>query len=230
MKVVTDIVDVKETERAVFVGRTGSGKTLLAKSLLVTYPHVLAIDEKAEFRLPRDIIVNRLDDLPAVLDEMKHRPYEPVIYQPEPEFWNIDSYNEVFRLVYLRRHMTVYVDEIYAVMKGLIFPHWYQAVLTRGRSLEIRTISCTQRPSRIPISVLSESEHYAVFQLQLEDDRAKMAGLIGKEALREIPKHSFWYYNVGQDGPAQPYIMEETSVRRILSVWPGNYGDPVRRS
>ena len=227
MKTVTEIVDIEETERAVFVGRTGSGKTLLAKSLLVTYPHVLAIDEKAEFRLPRDIVVNRLDDLPGVLDEMKNRPFHPVIYQPEPEFWNIESYNEVFRLVYLRRHMTVYVDEIYAVMKSLTFPHWYQAVLTRGRSLGIRTISCTQRPSRIPISVLSESEHYAVFQLQMEEDRAKMAGLIGREVLAEkIPEHSFWYYNVGQTGPAERYIIGGNSVSRILS-WQGNNGDEI---
>lgn len=217
----TDLIDIAETERAVFVGQTGSGKTTLSESLLKMYPYVISIDEKAEypekFYLPNATVVRSPAEVVEVGNYLSEQPFRPMIYQPEPEYWNMESYDAVFHYVYRRRNTRVHVAEIYAVMRGTTFPPWYQAILTRGRSLRISCISETQRPSRIPVSVLSEAQHYCIFPLHMPEDRERMAGIVGKEVLKgNSNPFSFWYYKVG-GGPPKEYIMEERSVSRILS-------------
>jgi hypothetical protein len=86
-------------------------------------------------------------------------------------------------------------------------PFWLKAILTRGRSKHIRSINCTQRPFSVPLGILTEAEHYCVFRLTMQDDRKRMASIIGPEVLAEPPdRYSFWYYNVYDDRP--PRLMK----------------------
>lgn len=211
------VVDIQPTDRAVLVGRTGSGKSELAKALLVQYEHVIVIDEKKDFgtrydygrrrwidgRLPRQVEATTPDQVQELADERArtNTVYSPIVYQPDEEYWNPAAYDEVFLTVYRRGHTTLYVDEVYSVLKGMLAPKWYRAILTRGRSLGIRTIQATQRPHRIPIEILSESEHYMMFALRHAADVDRMAELMGDEVLNPLRnEHSFYYLNIRKGG------------------------------
>lgn len=185
---------------------TGCGKTTLARELLSQWPHVFAIDAKGDFTLPGARVVTD----PRNLSSVRARDERAVIYRPAPKWWRPDVYNAVLRWVYERENCTLYLDELYAVVPNAgAIPSWLQAVLTRGRSLRIRTLMATQRPYRIPISCLSESEHRFTFRLHMVDDRRRMAELCGPEVMQVLDNpHAFWYQTTRDiDRGAQRYLL-----------------------
>lgn len=206
-----EVFDIKKTERAVFVGSTGSGKSVLATSFLASYAYVVAIDPKNELKLKEKRIVRNPHDLTKI----NHRVVEPIVYAPDPEFDNAETYDQVYEWIYRRENCTVYTDEIFAVMSAADrAPRWLKAILTRGRSLNIRSMNATQRPVSIPLSILSEAEHYFLFELRFEDDLKRMSGLMGKEVLAglEPNSHNFWYKNIKSKEPARVYKLEMKGI------------------
>lgn len=207
MKTTAERFQIEPTERALLVGRTGCGKSTLARSLLVTMPYVVVIDPKGEFDLPDGKPISDPNDL----SKIRGGDPRPILYRPDPQFCVPAIFDSVFRWVYERRNCTLYVDELFAVMRNGIAPHYLQAVLTRGRSLKIRTLAATQRPFRIPLEILSESEHRFMFELNLQDDKKRMAELIGPEALQKLSgRHNFlYYYTYEPDTPATEFTLRK---------------------
>jgi hypothetical protein len=72
-----------------------------------------------------------------------------------------------------------------------------QACLSRGRERGISTVIATQRPKRIPILLLSESEHYYIFRLNMAEDCARVYEITGIDplAIRGLRNYEFYYYN-----------------------------------
>jgi hypothetical protein len=179
------------TDRAVLMGRTGSGKTVLAMHLLASRRFVVVHDSKDKLFWPG---YARYTELSALMQA----PEPKLIYAPN--HWEIDDLEKqelFFRWIYERKNTTLYVDEVYAVANANNIPHYYRACLTRGRQLGISTFSATQRPKRIPLEILSESEHYYVFSLLLPEDRDKVKNILpfDPNKLRELQAHQFFYGN-----------------------------------
>jgi ABC-type dipeptide/oligopeptide/nickel transport system ATPase component len=195
------ILRVRNDERAVIVGRTGSGKTTLARQILSRCYNVIAYDVKGEIEIEDAIIITNPERLSHI--RLSGR---SVVYRPSPEFWGMDYVEGFFKWVYMKRNCTLYVDEMYAVMEGNRSANWFRAILTRGRSLKIRTIACTQRPFSIPLSLLSESDKRYMFELSLQDDRKRMSELMGDEVLNPLPvKYAFYFYDAKTGGRAKVY-------------------------
>lgn len=117
-------------------------------------------------------------------------------------------YEEQFRRTFYAADTRVFFDELYDVTLGSnnIAPY-FRALFTRGREPVIRdnritagnigVFSCSQRPSRIPLFVMTEAQHFFVFRLVDPDDRARMAEYIGKEVKEPVPdEHGFWYRDI----------------------------------
>jgi len=186
------------TDRAVFVGQTGSGKTTLARVLLRSRPWVVVLDVKGTLAWKEYKLVRRLKHLPARPEEAPR-----VIYRPTHEELRSDAVMDALAWwVYERGNTTFYVDELYGYLEpfgGGIAPGLH-ACLTRGRERGVEVWCSTQRPFRIPLSVLSESEHVYVFRLKVKEDRKRVEEVTGlDEALiATLPKHLFYY--CPQDG------------------------------
>ena len=181
----------RRTDRAVFIGQTGCGKTTLARVLLATRPFVAVYDAKGLLRWNTFTRYTKLEKLMKAKESR-------LIYAPVAEELRDENFIEgFFRWVYKRRNTTLYVDEVYGVTKRDEIPPSYHACLTRGRELGISTFSATQRPMLIPQVVLSESEHYYIFRLLLPQDRKKMREVIGltERAISRLGKHEFFYGN-----------------------------------
>jgi hypothetical protein len=179
------------------VGTTGSGKSFLAQQILKPFSNVIVIDAKGDFEYTSVYGKPRIIDNPHDLSRVKPDNPAPIYYRPKPDFWDSEVYDGVYKWIYTRKNCTVYTDEIFAVMgEAGKPPHWFNAILTRGRSLHIRSISCTQRPFRVPITTLSEAEHYFCFQLKLRDDVKRMAELMDETVMQPITvEHAFYYSN-----------------------------------
>jgi hypothetical protein len=99
----------------------------------------------------------------------------------------------------------VLVDELAGIITASSPGVWFETLLTRGRDTErgpITTFVCTQRPRRIPLTVLSEAEHVFVFDLNTRQDRDYIADVIG-EFWRPRTAHAALYWRPELDGPVE---------------------------
>ena len=204
------------TERGALVGCTGSGKTTLGRELVKLQPYVLALDPKKTLGatddnpaayLPGFELVRDPDELPAAA-----RYADRIQFRPDPEHeregrgW--DMWDRVFWWAFDRRNCFLLVDECKLLSRGPIIPDGYRACITSGRERDIGILHCTQRPRGISPLILSESEHYYVFELRNGDDRKRMAEFMPERVAHEVPgRFEFWY-----QGPGRPLCKKRLAL------------------
>lgn len=202
----------RRTDRAVFVGQTGSGKSTLAEYMLATRRYVVVYDPKGMIRWPRYTRYVTLEN--AMQSDKSHILYAPSFDELDDE----DSVDAFFQWIYQRKNTTVYVDELMAISKGDVYPRHLGACLTRGRERGVETWCATQRPTRIPQVVLSESEHVYAFKLRLAGDRERVEQTAGipQETIAALQKRQFVY--APQDGDVSSVMSLNISNRSQPTV------------
>jgi hypothetical protein len=123
-----------------------------------------------------------------------------VIYRPVWEELNEDYYNQFFEFCMKRRNCIIVIDEAMQVCPNPHrIPSWYKGALTRGMELQVGVWSLSQRPSTIPIVIISEATHIFVFKLNMLDDRKRIVKITGYSEFEEqAEKHHFWYFDVNK--------------------------------
>lgn len=201
---------IPATGRGVLVGMTGSGKSTLAKVLISPFRYVAVIDPKGLLDWEGFERVTRLK-------EVVKSKAEKIIYAPEAvELRNVDYVDGFFRWVYERRNTFLYVDEVYAVSYRNEIPPHYHSILTRGRERGNGLLSATQRPMLIPTVIMSESENWYIFRLNMEGDRRKIEQAIGlpQEDIQALPKRIFRFVKADEDlqSPALTLSLKKRKV------------------
>ncbi len=191
-------IKLASNERVLIAGKTGSGKTYLAKYITRPIKRLIVLDGKGTLKdwglEPWDSTTMRV-----LLRG------EPIRARAIPPIGTdvLDYWEEVIVSCYRAGNVLVYIDELYAVAPPNVKPSnalW--ALYTRGRELGVGVWASTQRPVWIPLFALSEAEHFFVFRLQLQEDRQRMAAFMGEEVNRTIiDKHGFFYAASDADHP-----------------------------
>jgi DNA helicase HerA-like ATPase len=189
-------VIIKSNERVVVAGQTGSGKTYLSKYLTNDLRRAIFLDSKDE--LGDWNVVPFDDDAKEELlkgEDVRARVLPPV-GQKEDKYWE-----EAFEFALTVGNITLFIDEAFAVFPNAVsWSPMQRAVWTRGRSLGVGAVVCTQRPSGIPLFIISEAQHQFCFYLQLEDDRKRMAQYMGPRVLETPPdEHGFYYHHTREE-------------------------------
>jgi ABC-type dipeptide/oligopeptide/nickel transport system ATPase component len=183
---------IRNSERVAFIGATGSGKTVLARYLLSGLNRVVVIDPKHMFHMPGYKPGWRL---PLTSGEFH------LVIRPARE----DDDRLAGFLMRLMREgsVTIYCDE--AATTADIFPETTQAMTEIARTGRERHVGlwCTmQRPRRVPLTMLTETETFFVFSVRSKDDRDYIRGYTGDEVSERLPRFAFWYYRTEEDRPA----------------------------
>lgn len=184
---------VLASDRVAFIGRTGSGKTYLARSMLSRINRLVVLDPKgslggSDWNLS---LWENPEDATLEAPEFRVRVRTPVDGNWDPYIWRIMDL----------RNVTLYVDEVYGVIEGTRLSDAMRAVITRGREQGIGVWSSTQRPASIPLVFISEADWFFVFQLRLEDDKRRMSSFLGPMAFRTLKNHNVIVYNDHWDEP-----------------------------
>lgn len=185
------------TSRAVFVGKTGCGKTTLAKGILPLYKNVIVLDNKGMMKESDWKGFTVFKDFDSLI-KADDKTCPKRIFQPDIFNQSLELFDSFFKWIYHRQNTVVYIDEVYSICESSRqIPFYYKGILTRGRERGIACFSATQRPMDIPNVILSESEFYFVFQLRLDADREKVEKITGirREYQAELEDFEFFIAN-----------------------------------
>lgn len=94
------------------------------------------------------------------------------------------------------------IDELAGIVNASSPPPWLDTVQTRGRESGITTVIVSQRPRRIPLTILSEAEHVFAFDLNVPDDRRFLAELFG-DFWAPASRHGFLYWRPDMAAPVE---------------------------
>jgi energy-coupling factor transporter ATP-binding protein EcfA2 len=178
-------------EHGVFIGKTGTGKSELAKRLLPKNK-IAIIDPKQEFDFDSSIKV--YDKAKNIIRDKPTR----FIFRPHAEnLSNLSEYDVVYEWLYNRGDVTVYTDELAAFTTSLCYPHYLKVCYQLGRSKRITMLGSTQRPSSIPIVTLSECTHFYAFRVTMPQDIKKTSSFVPGYNVQEFQdQHEFFYHSV----------------------------------
>lgn len=152
-----------DSERQLFIGATGSGKTTLAMHVLsnrnITEMPYVILNTKDDEHLNQIPHVIEMDGLK--LPKAKHM--KSGIFMARPRIGEYDGVEALMQEIWQRTHVGLFVDEALAI-SAPAHPA-YRTLLTQGRSRRNPVDSLTQRPVNIDRYAFSESEHFYVMRL-----------------------------------------------------------------
>lgn len=183
--------------RGIIVGQSGSGKSVLARSLIYHIDKLIIIDPKRMFKpLPGMKVFN-------CPKKLKRSRSTFAMYRPSPALLDdMDSYNEVYKYAYELGNITVYTDEIVGVITETKYPKYLKICYQMGREKSVRMLTSTQRPAWIPLFIVSECTSFYTFRLVMARDIKRMQECQPLYNPKNLPsRYIFWYtdLNSGED-------------------------------
>jgi len=192
-------IDIDSSQRLIAVGKTGSGKTFLMKYLTRGLNRLMVLDPKAMID-PAEWHLDWVDS-GGLRDLMKGKDARLLVRTYDTQEWNV-----YLQAAWEASNTVVYIDELYALVEfGRVAPPKILSQLyTQGRERLVGVWGATQRPAWVPMFTLSECDWFFAFRTQLQDDRKRLAEMMGPEVLDSIPvsdPHGFWMYNIYWENP-----------------------------
>lgn len=203
-------IEMPENGRVFVVGMTGSGKTYFSTQLLQNAPRLIVLDHKNE--VGRDGLVEQMRLLPESRERWRRfengKPIRMQIKSPLLASNAAQGYYEpIFKRIYETGDCIVYIDELSSVTTNpQSVPPYLNALYKFGRQPltdkkgrivggNIGMVASSQRPAMIPVDCIGQSETLVMFDLQVPDDKDRMAKYMGRGVLEPIPdEHGFYCY------------------------------------
>lgn len=181
----------RTSDRMVIVGRTGTGKSTLARALLESFPPPrLVIDPKAAETTAYAVTFHdpgRIPDAPAA----RFIPRDPD---------DLDAYDRLYRAIFVAGPRAVWLDEAPIAAPSNAAPRGLLTVIRQGRGRGIGHIATGQRPVHIARELITESEHVIAFPTQHPADLDTLAGVMAynprqlRADLASLPTFGFAWY------------------------------------
>lgn len=234
----TTRLDPRVSSFVTIVGRKGSGKSQLARSMWREYPFDrLVVDPTGDVDPgdPRAQLVE--PPLPATwpMTMGDQRKTLRFIADPKsPTF--VDDMDRAVGMTYWHPHKRamLWLDEVHMITTAHMTPPNLRLALIQGRHRNLSVLACGPRPMDVDPLVLQQSDFVAVFDLPNPKDRERVANTTGiKPATLDAlvdeldPFHYLWI-DAKERFPDSTTIMPP--VRLVTQGPPAPEPDPMARS
>lgn len=226
-------------ERCLFVGKTGSGKTVGALSIALMLPfeeygpliiYDTKIDETFD-RIPRRV-VSHPREIAQIL-ALENNDVVNFVVRPPVELLNDrKALDDLLWWHYLNLHNSIILIDELTTFENEGRSIGLNSILARGRSKKITTISATQRPAWVSRSALTENENYYIFRVIDSRDKRTLAEIIPDfDKLPNAERYHFYYYNPDMDAPLylspipidiineSAYSINDAKSKRTPVIW-----------
>lgn len=193
-------INLRPDESFTVIGMKGSGKTELIKKIIRGIrpkgrQRVVILDTKQTGDFKEYPTFSELADITKMTEKNGIVVYAPNDYEAK----NPDYHEGFFGWCYARTKdlvspTSVVVDELSSIVTGNDTPDSYKDITDRGRARLCQLIQGNQKPVFVPHGALSESDHFAVFDLLQKSAQDKIRGII-LDYKRPHDRHGFWYYH-----------------------------------
>ena len=193
-------ISPKDTDRSMFVGSTGSGKTWLMLKLLEP---MYGVKQIQILNTKSDTGINEIDapNVSTIDDLAQYKfPEHPlVIYTPSgDELADLGNLDDWCNWCYARKNTHAVIDEITQVTNSTYPKMGLLNLATRGRDRHVSAFYGSQRPVGIPKIIYTESQNFYKFFLADLDDRKAMAKSTHPYMLAQAwDQYSFHFFRTG---------------------------------
>ena len=194
-------LDLRGSERRLFVGKTGSGKSVLARALLRAMNQrgwpIVIIDPSAMWMgkgnkqwdrgagtLDRPKLVTRFDPKANVQ-----------LYVPSIPGWQDGGLDAMMAGAMKRGNIVFYFDETNGLVTASQFSPEFARIVTQGRKHDVAVWAATQRPTRVPEILLSQAENWAIFRVITPGDRKKISEYTGSKVTAQQRLEPFYWFH-----------------------------------
>lgn len=196
-------ISIDPTERVLIIGKTGGGKTVLAKHFLKEIAkkyRVVIIDPKHMWlgKYPKWAKNNEKGTVEKPRLVTSFNPKLSVqCFQPTMPAHRDERLDKLCFDILKQGKTFVFFDELSTVATATQIPDGFSALWTQGRQIEVAAWCATQRPLRIPEIVKSQSEKWFIFDMPGPKNKKEIAEYTDTPDIEStrIPKFVYWYYD-----------------------------------
>ncbi len=210
---------IDPSERWLFLAKTGSGKTELAKYFLrevaKLYPVVIVDPNmlwlgKGKGKNPKEWATRK--DLGSIDKPRLVQAFNPkwTVQCIQPDEDEIDKLERLCYDIMRKEDIFVYFDETEGVATATHVPKFIRTLWKRGRAHHVGAWAATQVPTGIPKIFKSQAEHFIVMKVGMEDeDFSAEIAHVDTSVVHALKKYQWLYYNhdmdTGEWHPPIPY-------------------------
>lgn len=188
----------------VILGRRGTGKTTISRSLQRGFPRIVVIDRlreyyNARFSDPDATSVSRdFKNFSRQLLENRYRPKFKIIFQPDRENDSVE-FNEALNLIYEMGDCLLVVEDVQIFSSSHSMPSHLREIILTGRHKKLALFVTTQRPGELHKTLLSQANHVFIGPLHEANDIKYLSAIMGRESenLLDLGDHEFFYFRPG---------------------------------
>lgn len=189
-----------ENRHHLLIGTSGSGKSHTAKAAIAKAGRVLVWDPDEDYNLPRLYSLGAFARaVAACIQQGKPLRFALTV---DATAGNFEQFCKIItRVMCASRPMVVVVEEVADVVNSGKASHYWGIVARRGRKYGLTLYAVTQRPAECDKTIYSQTPYKWVGVLENEQDRKRLAGLIGVTVadLAGLHPHEAYYKRPGPD-------------------------------
>lgn len=221
-----NVIEIPGTgQQIIAVGTRGSGKSELMVCLLQLTPTKRKFVIDTQNGLGKDLPEYKLIKTPQALP-WKMKLYKKIRYVPDNEYRNRIAWEYIFNTIANSSSknkpnpIDLYIDELMHIGYGMSFPSSLPVLCSTARQKKIGVWIATQRPSMIPIPILTEATTIFVFYLKYLEDLKKIGKFSRMEALpKELREMQLNHQFIELNGLTGTYrIMPKLNLEAVKQI------------
>lgn len=196
------------TDKFLMIGRSGCGKSYLAKHLQRIYPRRIIFDSldeynPSQFRKP-PIVVTNFEGFANAISQVENEKKFIIIYKIDvTDDLAITYFNHSMEILYELGDVCVVIEEIQDYCSPYKIPPFLKKGMTSGRHRNMSFFMTTQRPSFIHGDIFSQATNTFCGNLIKKSDAQTMADLLNvdRKEIHLLKKREFFWFNSEREIP-----------------------------